>query len=106
MAMSREKEKYLSIFCREPKPATHLYRGLCTETHQNTVVGETRTPDMPVKLYEIEDDWRFLEEQRKQGILIRKRIGPEKQLLVDWVKEILRVRAEISSQMSGVEAPG
>ena len=44
-------------------------------------------PDMLVKLYEIEDDWSFLEEQRKRGVLIRKPIGPEKQLLVDWVKE-------------------
>jgi len=47
-------------------------------------------PDMLVKLYELKDDRRFVEEQRNQGILIRKPIGTEKSLLIDWVKETFR----------------
>jgi GNAT superfamily N-acetyltransferase len=43
--------------------------------------------DMLVKLYEIEDDWTFLAEQEAQGIIIRKPIGPEKRLIIDWVRE-------------------
>ena len=43
--------------------------------------------DMLVKLYEIKDDWSFLSEQEKLGIVIRKPIGPEKQLIVEWVKQ-------------------
>jgi GNAT superfamily N-acetyltransferase len=43
--------------------------------------------DMLVKLYELEDDWRFVSEQAALGITIRKPIGPEKHLLVDWVRE-------------------
>ena len=41
--------------------------------------------DMLIKLYEIEDDWRFLAEQEKLGITIRKPIGPEKHIIVGWV---------------------
>jgi GNAT superfamily N-acetyltransferase len=44
-------------------------------------------PDMLVKLYELEDDWSFIGEQKKQGITIRKPIGTEKHFIVDWVKE-------------------
>ena len=44
-------------------------------------------PDMLVKLYEIEDEWRFLAEQKKLGITIRKPIGPEKQVIVNWVSD-------------------
>jgi hypothetical protein len=44
-------------------------------------------PDMLVKLYEIKDDWSFLAEQEKWGIIIRKPIGPEKHLVIDWVRE-------------------
>jgi predicted N-acetyltransferase YhbS len=44
-------------------------------------------PDMLVKLYELKDDWSFLDEQGKHGITIRKPIGPEKHLIVDWVRE-------------------
>jgi GNAT superfamily N-acetyltransferase len=44
-------------------------------------------PDMLVKLYEIKDDWSFLAEQEKRGIIIRKPIGPEKHLVIDWVRE-------------------
>ena len=43
--------------------------------------------DMLVKLYELEDEWSFLSEQKKLGITIRKPIGPEKHLIVDWVRE-------------------
>jgi GNAT superfamily N-acetyltransferase len=42
--------------------------------------------DMLVKLYDIKNDWSFLEEQEKLGITIRKPIGAEKHLVVDWVK--------------------
>ena len=44
-------------------------------------------PDMLIKLYEIADDWRFLAEQKKLGITIRKPIGPEKHVIVNWVSE-------------------
>lgn len=43
--------------------------------------------DMLVKLYELKDDWDFLRDQDKIGIIIRKPIGPEKHLVIDWVKE-------------------
>ena len=43
--------------------------------------------DMLVKLYELKDDWGFTAEQEELGIIIRKPIGPEKQLIVDWVRE-------------------
>lgn len=42
--------------------------------------------DMLVKLYNLQDDWSFVTEQEKLGITIRKPIGPEKHLVVDWVK--------------------
>lgn len=41
--------------------------------------------DLLVKLYELQDDWGFLGDQRSHGVLIRKPIGPEKQVLIDWV---------------------
>ena len=44
-------------------------------------------PDMLVRLYEIEDEWRFLAGQKKLGITIRKPIGPEKQVIVNWVSD-------------------
>jgi hypothetical protein len=44
-------------------------------------------PDMLVKLYELRHDWSFLAEQEKIGVVIRKPIGPEKHVLVDWVRE-------------------
>jgi len=43
--------------------------------------------DMLVKLYELSSDWGFLAQQEKIGITIRKPIGPEKHLIVDWVRE-------------------
>jgi GNAT superfamily N-acetyltransferase len=44
-------------------------------------------PDMLVKLYDLKDDWGFIAEQEALGIIIRKPIGPEKALIVDWVRE-------------------
>ena len=41
--------------------------------------------DMLVKLYELEDDWSFVQKQAAKGITIRKPIGPEKRLLIDVV---------------------
>jgi predicted N-acetyltransferase YhbS len=43
--------------------------------------------DMLVKLYDLEDDWRFIAGQKNQGITIRKPIGPEKHLIVRWVSD-------------------
>lgn len=43
--------------------------------------------DMLVKLYDIQDDWSFLARQAELGITIRKPIGPEKHLVVEWVGE-------------------
>lgn len=42
---------------------------------------------MLVKLYELKDDLSFLAEQESVGITIRKPIGPEKHLVIDWVRE-------------------
>lgn len=44
--------------------------------------------DMLVKLYEIPDDLDFLAEQAALGITIRKPFGPEKHIIIDWVREI------------------
>jgi predicted N-acetyltransferase YhbS len=44
-------------------------------------------PDMLVRLYELKDDWGFIAVQEELGITIRKPIGPEKHLIVDWVRE-------------------
>ena len=44
-------------------------------------------PDMLVKLYDLDDDWHFLDAQKKQGIVIRKPIGPEKNSVVQWVAD-------------------
>lgn len=43
--------------------------------------------DMLVKLYEIPDDRGFLAGPASLGITIRKPLGPEKQFIVDWVRE-------------------
>ena len=44
-------------------------------------------PDMLIKLYDLEDSWEFITEQKKRGITIRKPIGPEKHLIIDWVSQ-------------------
>jgi GNAT superfamily N-acetyltransferase len=43
--------------------------------------------DMLIKLYEIEDDWGLLAEQKKRAITIRKPIGPEKHIIINWVSD-------------------
>lgn len=43
--------------------------------------------DMLVKLYDLDDNWAFLKEQENIGITIRKPIGPEKLLIIDWARE-------------------
>jgi hypothetical protein len=43
--------------------------------------------DMLVKLYDLPDDWSFLSAQAGLGVSIRKPIGPEKHLVVGWVRE-------------------
>lgn len=44
-------------------------------------------PDMLVKLYNLPDDWSFLQEQAAKGITIRKPIGPEKHLAIAWIRQ-------------------
>ena len=43
--------------------------------------------DLLVKLYELNDEWTFLTEQERLGITIRKPMGSEKNIIVNWVKE-------------------
>jgi GNAT superfamily N-acetyltransferase len=43
--------------------------------------------DMLVKIYDLDDDWHFMAGQKNQGIIIRKPIGPEKHLIIEWVSE-------------------
>jgi GNAT superfamily N-acetyltransferase len=49
--------------------------------------GKFAMPDMLIKLYDLDDDWRFIAEQKEHGIDIRKPIGPEKHIIVDWVSD-------------------
>jgi hypothetical protein len=44
-------------------------------------------PDMLVKLYNFWITWDFISEQKILGIEIRKPVGPEKRLVVNWVEE-------------------
>ena len=44
-------------------------------------------PDMLVKLYELTDVWVFLAEQQRSGITIRKPLGCEKDVIVNWARE-------------------
>ena len=44
--------------------------------------------DLLVKLYALPNDWGFLEEKNSQGVTIRKPLGPEKQMVVSWVKNV------------------
>jgi len=43
--------------------------------------------DLLIKLYDLEDDWRFITEQKEHGVTIRKPIGPEKHIIVNWVSD-------------------
>jgi len=42
--------------------------------------------DMLVKLYDLTNAWTFSADQARLGHIIRKPIGPEKHLIVDWVR--------------------
>jgi len=44
-------------------------------------------PDMLVKLYELPLDFGFVSKAAEQGVIVRKPIGPEKHLIVDWVRD-------------------
>jgi GNAT superfamily N-acetyltransferase len=43
--------------------------------------------DMLVKLYNLKLDWEFVQRQAQRGTLVRKPIGPERHVLMTWVKE-------------------
>ena len=43
-------------------------------------------PDMLVKLYDLPSTWDFVSRQSAIGVTIRKPIGPEKHLVIDWVR--------------------
>lgn len=43
--------------------------------------------DMLAKLYNIPDNWSFIQEQAAKGITIRKPMGTEKHVTIEWVKE-------------------
>ena len=43
--------------------------------------------DMLVKLYDLKDNWNFLEEQKNKGIIIRKPIAPEKSVITEWIEK-------------------
>lgn len=43
-------------------------------------------PDMLVKLYNLPNDWAFLAQQQQAGVTIRKPLGSEKHLVIDWVR--------------------
>jgi len=60
--------------------------------------------DMLVKLYDLQDNRIFLGAQQKLGITIRKPIGPEKHVLIGWVRENFSVEwaGEIDAAMSNV----
>ena len=44
-------------------------------------------PDMLVKLYELPLSFDFIARAAQQGVILRKPIGPEKHLIIDWVRE-------------------
>ena len=43
--------------------------------------------DMLIKLYELEDHWPFVAQQKALGITLRKPIGPEKHDTIAWVAD-------------------
>lgn len=45
-------------------------------------------PDLLVKLFELQNNWGFLQDQERLGIIIRKPIGPERSLLTRWVTKV------------------
>jgi GNAT superfamily N-acetyltransferase len=48
--------------------------------------GDLLMGDMLVRLYKLDDDWSCIRQQRELGITIRKPIGPERHVLIDWVR--------------------
>lgn len=42
-------------------------------------------PDLLIKLYDLDPVWDFIREQADLGLTLRKPIGPEHGLIVDWV---------------------
>lgn len=50
-------------------------------------IGGLTMGDMLVKLYDIPDDWSFLQALQAKGVTIRKPFGPEKHVVVNWVRE-------------------
>ena len=56
-------------------------------------------PDMLVKLYNLDHNWDFVAKQESLGITIRKPIGPEYAIIVEWVREMFN-----ASWASEVEA--
>jgi GNAT superfamily N-acetyltransferase len=43
--------------------------------------------DMLVKLYDLPDNWHFPAKKAARRVTLRKPLGPEKHLVVDWVRE-------------------
>ncbi|MBN2004291.1 MAG: GNAT family N-acetyltransferase [Anaerolineae bacterium] len=43
-------------------------------------------PDLLIKLYDVDPGWDFIREQASLGLAIRKPIGPEDGVIVDWVR--------------------
>lgn len=42
---------------------------------------------MLIKLYDLENDWQLITQQKNRGVTIRKPIGPEIHQIIDWVVE-------------------
>jgi len=42
--------------------------------------------DLLVRLYDLDHDWSFVAEQQTKGVTIRKPLGTEKHVLLDWVR--------------------
>ena len=63
-------------------------------------------PDLLVKLYEQPLSFDFIGQMAKQGVAIRKPIGPEKHLIVDWVRRNFSKRwaSEFDVSMGGPKA--
>ena len=47
-------------------------------------------PDMLVKLYNLQHNWDFVASQEALGIIIRKPIGSENQIIIEWVRDTFR----------------
>jgi len=43
-------------------------------------------PDLLVKLYDLPNTWDFVSQQSAIGVTIRKPIGPEKHVVIEWVR--------------------